>query len=213
MYQVVMHDNWNDGWDDGQNLTITRMVPPEQKDTLDVGSNTIIVRHDRSRSPGGSASPQDTSSSTPSNTVFEGTLSEGGLAIHPVCLRLGSCYEATIPGGEYSYEIRWEIKPYEVPDNGNVKEIASIARGGAPLRCTFSTPGGGGAQSCDTTCIDFLGDQSTQEPLPTGNGGDSIATAPPQQVQTPGPTMKQTDVLITQDTLVDRGSARTRGAS
>mmetsp|Transcript_43172 Transcript_43172/g.58986 ORF Transcript_43172/g.58986 Transcript_43172/m.58986 type:complete len:1038 (-) Transcript_43172:304-3417(-) len=70
--------------------------------------------------------------------VSEGTLEWGFQSSETVCLA-PNCYTMTIPGGEWSLEMTWEIGNYEQ---------GSIGEGGAPIACDFPV----GGSFCDNTC-------------------------------------------------------------
>lgn len=74
--------------------------------------------------------------------VYEGGLKEGSEGTELICLKnTPSCYSVEVKGGIWGNEVSWEIKALTIG-------APSIADGGTPMDCTFSSAG----EACEKTC-------------------------------------------------------------
>jgi len=76
------------------------------------------------------------------NVVYEGALEEGSEGTKYICLKnTPTCYHVEVKGGIWGNEVSWEVKALAVG-------APSVADGGTPMECTFSSAG----EACDKTC-------------------------------------------------------------
>ncbi|KAL7553811.1 hypothetical protein ACHAWF_017155 [Thalassiosira exigua] len=94
-----------------------------------------------------------------------------------LCLKRGGCYEATVSGGTFREEARWEVTKAATDGSGEDGALVAEGVGGGTGRCRFGVEsdedGGGG---CPTTCD---GTAQTARPTSSPSPPTSSPTQPP----------------------------------
>mmetsp|Transcript_5661 Transcript_5661/g.7944 ORF Transcript_5661/g.7944 Transcript_5661/m.7944 type:complete len:566 (-) Transcript_5661:97-1794(-) len=169
LYEVIMRDQWADGWD-GRNLTIKRLGDPEGRAyEKNVVTKTYTYKQDNGqvitivKQQDLNASNADPNTTDPSildflspNPVFSDTLdTTQSVDFGYICLKQTRCYEASIPGGAWSDEISWEVRQVILGGIGSkTNQPQPIVTGKAPAACTFFVPSSEQPSdpSCPATC-------------------------------------------------------------
>jgi len=212
LHQVVMKDSFGDGWDDRE-LVITRIGDDEtaetvvtekmsdafymQTRTVTHGDGTVEfskLKFNNSTLPAKTEILLDTITAGPlltPNPLFQKSLA-GAEEIGYVCLQPRRCYHASLPGGRWSNEIQWEIRPVVSGVNDNTNETASnpitIVNGGSPSNCNFAFNEVNDTTAGTTTCPNGCHIPG-QSPLRPSSVSISPVTAPSLPKGAPTPSL------------------------
>jgi hypothetical protein len=132
---VRMYDSWGDGWG-GTSLSITIRSSEVVNKTEQSSTRSFIL--------------SNLAKYTTEKPIFEGALADGSEGFYYVCLNPEICYDVTVDGGHWQDEVRWDIHPDLEGDIGS--ELTILAKGLAPVSCSFSAPDDFGKSVCSFSC-------------------------------------------------------------
>ena len=178
-------------------VTIGSMEVTKTKTELEEASTTDTATDPgsdlgRSQDGGSTTTPEALEELTP-NPVYTDGIRQGGIKYGYVCLQPSRCYEAHVPGGWWSEEITWEVRPLLLGDTTGFVQPAFVT-GGAPANCTFSIMGTG--PSCPSSC------------RLAGSPVDSTNSTSPWHPVKPPVSVNTTDV-DKNETIVENNSTNT----
>ena len=191
---------------EGEGPTTTGDTPVDPQDSTTTTLSQVVTLEFPDASPPESLPPLDPSTTSWIHTtgssvevVFNGTLDNGHVAFHQLCLQPDTCYHVTVEGGNWEQDVCWELRlPFlestnsiqQQPQQGgggdptsaSVNYLSLVSNGWAPVSCQFSF----GPISADDTVLQ----ESTVIHCPNTCRGELRPTTSPTQAptQTTAPT-------------------------